>query len=115
MDCLARVGQSQAEQGAGDQFAAEPDDHLAEVHLGLPARQVFLRDKGGRWFAAGLDPDRPAPRGDVLPDHPVRHLGRVVFVEEPVEDPLRGVLLLPRRVQILPQPPVDHPAIRIEP
>jgi hypothetical protein len=39
----------------------------------------------------------------------------VVLVHQPVEDPLSGVPLLGRRVQIRPQNPVDQRLVRIEP
>ena len=98
MHGLAGVGQSQAEQRACDEFAAQPDRDLAEVDLGLTAGQVLLRDERVRGFPTRFNPDLPASGGDVLAHHPVRHARGVVLIQEPVEDPLRCVPLLPRGI-----------------
>ena len=111
---LAGVGESQTEQRAGDQFAAQPDRNLTEVDLGLPPRQVFLRDECVGGFPTRFDPDLAAPDGDVLAHHPVRHLDGVMFVQEAVEDPLRGVPLLPRGIQIATEPAVDDGPVRVQ-
>lgn len=113
---LAGVGEPQTEQRACDQLAAQPDRDLAEVDLGLPTGEVFLRDEGVRGFSTGLDADLAAAGGDVVADHPVRDDAcGLVLVQQPVEDPLGGMPLLPRRVEIVAQPAVDHVSVRIEP
>jgi hypothetical protein len=79
---LTGVGQSQAEQRACDQLAAQPDRDLTEIDLDLPTGQVLLRNEGVRGFAPGLDADLTPAGGDVLPHHPVRHHpDRVMLVE----------------------------------
>jgi hypothetical protein len=58
------------------------------------AGQVLLGDERVRGFPACLDPDLTSAGGDVLAHHPVRHVGDILPIEEPVEDPLRSVSLL---------------------
>lgn len=109
VDGLPRVGQSQAEQRAGHQLSAQPYDDLAEVNLALAAGQVGLRDERGDGLPPGFDTDLAATGRDVVTHHPVRHHSNgVVLVEEPAEDALCGMSLLPRRVQVIAEPAVDH-------
>ena len=76
---------------------------------------MVLRDERVRGFAADLDPDLAAAGRNVIADHAVGHDPfRLVLVQQPVEDPLRGVPLLARRVEIVPQPGVDHLPVRIQ-
>src|SRR5699024_10559256 len=44
---LAGVGESEAEQRASDKLAPQPDGHITEVDLCLPAREVLLWDERG--------------------------------------------------------------------
>ena len=101
MHGLARVGEPKAEQRAGYELAAQADGDVAEVNLGLAAREVLLRDERVGRFPSDLDANLAASGGDVLADHPVRHHpGPVMFVKQSIEDPLRRVSLLPRRVEV---------------
>jgi hypothetical protein len=60
-----------------------------------------LRDERVGRFPSDLDANLTASGGDVLADHPVRHHpGPVMFVKQSIEDPLRRVSLLPRRVEV---------------
>lgn len=113
---LARVGEPKAEQRAGYELAAQADGDVAEVNLGLAAREVLLRDERVGRFPSDLDANLTASGGDVLADHPVRHHpGPVMFVKQSIEDPLRRVSLLPRRVEVRAQPVVDHHSVRVKP
>ncbi len=113
---LARVGEPKAEQRPGYELAAQADGDVAEVNLGLAAREVLLRDERVGRFPSDLDANLAASGGDVLADHPVRHHpGPVVFVKQSIEDPLRRVSLLPRRVEVRAQPVVDHHSVRVKP
>jgi hypothetical protein len=113
---LARVGEPKAEQRAGYELAAQADGDVAEVNLGLAAREVLLRDERVGRFPSDLDANLTASGGDVLADHPVRHHpGPVMFVKQTIEDPLRRVSLLPRRVEVRAQPVVDHHSVRVKP
>jgi hypothetical protein len=38
-----------------------------------------------------------------------------MFVKQSIEDPLRRVSLLPRRVEVRAQPVVDHHSVRVNP
>ena len=83
-----------AEQRAGYELAAQADGDVAEVNLGLAAREVLLRDERVGRFPSDLDANLTASGGDVLADHPVRHHpGPVMFVKQSIEDPLRRVSL----------------------
>jgi len=116
VDGLARVRQAEAEHRRGHQLAAEPDHDLPEVDLRFPPRQVLLRDESVRRFPTRLDTDLPATGRDILAHHPVGDDAcGVVLVEETVEDPGRGVTLLPWRVEIIPQPTVDDRLERVQP
>src|SRR5438045_110503 len=67
-----------------------------------------------RGFAASLVPDLAAAGRNVIADHAVGHdpYG-LVLVQPPVEDPLRGVTLLARHVEIVALPGVDHLQVRM--
>src|SRR4051812_33767521 len=80
---LARVGEPKAEQRAGYELAAQADGDVAEVNLGLAAREVLLRDERVGRFPSDLDANLTASGGDVLAGHPVRHHpGPVMFVKQ---------------------------------
>ena len=112
---LAGIRHPEREQVALDQHPGQPHPQLPEVDLGLHARRVMLRDEHLRRAAALLDADlRPAP-GHVIADGPVRHVPGPVLIQQPGVDPGRRVPLLARRVQVRPQPPVDHRLERLQP
>ncbi|MDH6222860.1 hypothetical protein M2283_010212 [Streptomyces pseudovenezuelae] len=112
---LARVRQPQREQIAAGGHPRQHDMDVAEVDLRLVTGYVGLRDEHLLRPAAGLPPDLLAPHRDVGTDHLIRDAGRPVLVQQPVEDPLHGVLLLRRRVEVGLQHPVDHRLVGIQP
>ncbi len=115
MHGLARPRQPEREQITPGQLARQVDPHIPEVHLGLGPGLVALLDEDLRRRPARLQSDLRAALCDVVADHPVRHLHRAVFLQQPVEDALGGVPLLRRRVKIHPQHLVDQRLERIQP
>ena len=112
---LAGIRHPEREQVALDQHPGQPHPQLPEIDLSLQARRVMLRDEHLRRAAALLDADlRPAP-GHVIADRPIRHVPRPMLIQQPGVDPRRRVPLLARRVQVRPQPPVDHRLERLQP
>jgi hypothetical protein len=96
-------------QVAGHLLPTDPDRDVTEVDLGLGAGAMRLGDERLDRSPAGLHPDLGPSLGDIAPHDAIRHR-RVMLVDEPVEDPLDGVTLLARRVQIGAQHRIDHPA-----
>jgi hypothetical protein len=74
-----------------------------------------LRDERLRRTTASLDTDLGTAPGDIRADHRIRHRHRIVLIEQPVKDPLDGVPLLARRIQIRPQHLVDQQLVGIKP
>jgi len=111
---LAGIRQAQHEQEALGHHPGQPHPQLAEVHLGvLPGRVMLGHEHPGR-TAALLDADlRAAPR-HVIAHRRVRHPRRAVLLDQPGTDPLGGVPLLARRVQVRAQPPVDDLLERLQ-
>lgn len=112
---LARVAQPHREQVAGDQLSGQAYLHVPEVDLRLRPGPVGLRNERVHRSAARLNLDLWTPLGDIGPDHRIGHPLRRVLVDQPVEDPLDGVPLLARGVQVNPQHLVDQRLVRIQP
>ena len=99
----ARARQPQHEQ---PQLHQRPGDHrveLAEIHLGLRARQVRLRHRNRNAVQAQLDP----AAGHIARHRHLRHRGTVLG-DQPLPDPPCGMPLLARHVLVGQQPPVNH-------
>jgi hypothetical protein len=95
--------------------ASQLDEHVGEVHLGLGAWLFGLRHEPGHPGRL-----RPLPPGDDLRPPPVHVLAhrrirhpRVMLIDQPLEDPLGGMPLLPRRGQVLAQHLIDPPGHRL--
>lgn len=94
VDGLARVGQPEDEHVA----LGPPADHhpdLAEVDLGLLTRGVLLGDERLHPQAT-LEVDLRAPHTDVVAHRGIRQAFRGVLLDQPRQDPGRGVALLAR-------------------
>lgn len=52
------------------------------------------------WTTAVLDPDLRSALGDIVTDDPIGHPGRIVLIDQSVEDPPGGMALLAWRVQV---------------
>ena len=109
---MKRPARARQPQHEHPQLHQRPGDHrveLAEVHLGLRARQMRLRH-------ADLDPVQAelGLAAGHIPRH--RHLrqGGAVLGDQPLPDPPGRMPLLARHVPVSQQPPVDHPRIRID-
>ena len=79
------------------------DLRLAPVDLRANARRVGLRDE----HLADGPAHRPLPLTHVLTDRRLGHIG-AVLVNQPRPDPLRGVVLLARRLTVGLKPRVDQ-------
>ena len=115
VDRLAGIRHPEREQVALDQDPGQPHPQLPEVDLRLQARRVMLRDEHPCRAAAFLDADLWPAAGHVVADGRIRHVPGSVLTQQPGVDPRRGVPLLARRVQVRPQPPVDHRLERLQP
>ncbi|HEV7654422.1 MAG TPA: hypothetical protein VGP36_06765 [Mycobacteriales bacterium] len=113
---FAAVAQPQREQRADHQLTGQSDRHRTEVDPGFSGGLVGLRHEPLGRDPAGLDPDLAPTFRDVGAHHRVRHrIGAgVVLVQQPVEDPLGGVPLLARCIQIHPQHCIDRRLERIQ-
>lgn len=99
---------------ASDEFAAQPHTALAEIDLGLAARQMRLRYERPGIRATVRDADLGAPFGHVGPNHRVGHVGHLVLDAQPVEDAGHGMALLTRRIEVVDKDLVDDRFERIE-
>ncbi len=112
---LAGIRHAVDEQKALGHHPGQPHPQLTEIDLGLQPWRVMLRHEHLRGAASLLHPDlRPAPR-HVIAHRRVRHPCRAVLIQQPRVDPLHRVPLLTGRIQIRPQPLIDHRLERIEP
>jgi len=90
------------------------DEQFREVDLTLRGGLVGLRDVDLRDRPAGLRPDLPPPLRDKRPQRRIRQPGGLVFVDQPVQHPHRGVTLLARGRQIRPQHRIDRVHERVD-
>ena len=110
---LPRERQPVGEQVAGRHLVGQHDAHRPEIHLRLGARLLGLRH-----VPRHAARPRPVLRLDLGPPRPrvpahirIRHR-HLVLIGQPLPDPPRGMPLLTRRVQVLPQHRVDQPRHR---
>ena len=114
VDRLPGVGEPQDEHVALGPHPAQDDPDLTEVDLGLLTRAVVLGDERLK-AASALEVDLCPPDPHVVPHGRVRQTGRGLLVDEAIEDPGRGMPLLPRRVQIRAEHAVDGVLERVQP
>lgn len=108
-----RVGQTEREQEALHPLSGEIDPDLSEIDLGIGARHVVPGQ-----VALGRDTflrrNRPAAGRDEVPHRGVRKRDPELLLK-PRADPLGGVPLLARRLQIRPQPLIHRLLVRLHP
>lgn len=112
---LARERAPQREQEHLGLRPAVDDPQVGEVDLGLRAWLVHLRDVDLLRRPARLGPDLRPAHVHVVPHRRVRDLGQLVLLDQPGMDPPRGMPLLARRSQVLPQHAVDQRLGRVQP
>lgn len=112
---LARERAPQREQEHLGLRPAVDDPQVGEVDLGLRAWLVHLRDVDLLRRPARLGPDLRPAHVHVVPHRRVRDLGQLVLLDQPGMDPPRGMPLLARRRQVLPQHAVDQRLGRVQP
>jgi hypothetical protein len=115
MHRLARVRQAEGEQRTLRHDPSELHVDVAEVDFRLDARPVRLRDEHLGRPPSLLHADLRAAAGHVLAHQRVRNALHAELIDQPVIDPLHGVPLLARCVQIRLQHPVDHGLERVQP
>jgi len=115
VDALPGIREPVGEQLAGRHLASQHDAHRPEVHLRLGTGLLGLRHEPRH--AARPRPvlrlDLGPPRPRVLAHIRIRHR-HPVLISQPLPDPPRGMPLLPRRVQVLPQHRVDQRRHRVQ-
>lgn len=115
MHCLARIRQPQREEIDPGRHPGQHDVHVPEVDFRFRPRQMRLRHEHRLWPHPCLPADLLATLLHIDADHGIRDVIRLVSLDQPVEDPLSGVPLFGRRIQVGPQHPVDQGLVRIKP
>lgn len=113
VDSLTRVRQPQREQEHLGLHPGQHDPQIGEVDLGLRAGRVGLRDEHLGQLPARLGGDPWPGFPHIVTDRGVRD-HQLVLIQESFPDPQRGVTLLPRGVQVLPQHRVDQRLDRVQ-
>ena len=96
---LPGVTEPESEHVATGPDAVQVHPHIAEVNLSLRTGRVFLRHECLHACVPGLDRDRSPAGFDVLADRRIRN-DRLVFVDQTVKNPLRGMALFAWSFQI---------------
>lgn len=107
VDGLARVGEPEDEHVALRFHAVQHDPDFTEVHFGLSAGGMFLRDECLH-TAASLHIDLGPADSHVVTHRRIRQLIRTMFVDQPGQDPAGSMALLPRRRRVLDEHRVDR-------
>jgi hypothetical protein len=99
MDGFSRVREPEREHVAPGPDPCQIHPHITEIHLSLRAGGVFLWHEDLHRGVPCLDGDSGPVGLDVLADGGVRDHG-LVLVNQAIKNPLGGMALLPRSVQV---------------